>query len=135
MINNSKVNQTNAKSLIWGDIDLVTDAKEIFKSSKEDKSLDQTSKRTKLDMNNAETICGANDFAEFNKLLNELYESLPRHTLMLIPTQSSILPLRQMIAKKIRFKWDANSGTRKKPKVALLGREKSNQRFSKFTTS
>lgn len=114
----------NRNGLIWGDVDLLLESDAFFGDVDEEET--QPNKRMRRDESQ---MVESHSFRELSRKLDLLYASLPKHTLLLIPAQASLLPLRQMIAKKIRFKWEANSGTKKKPKVVLLGREKNNQRL------
>lgn len=57
--------------------------------------------------------------SQIDQSLEQLYDNMPRNSKLLIFTQRNLLPLRKLIAKKLRKRWDSQSASKKRVRVAM----------------
>lgn len=124
--------RNNQKSVMWISVDVSSalDPKSsAFNSNnmqnKEENECENAKKRARL-----EDIAEKNDssdvptptvspITDIDSQLQSLYESLPINSKMVVFVQRSLLPLRKMIAKKLRRRWDMQSMNKKRVRVAM----------------
>jgi hypothetical protein len=93
----------------------VTNASSLEENSEND------SKRGRYDLaeNLPNKLSSVPELQEIDNELKLLYESLPTDSKLVVVMQRPLLPLRKLIAKKLRRRWDMQSASKKRTRVAM----------------